>query len=92
MTTENCLIFDLKDITNIQFECGKCRSRYVAPVLEWKKLPRICGNCGEQFFEDRGMEHDAFRQFQEGIMKLAESKTDKYKIRFEVGLPSSFSS
>jgi hypothetical protein len=89
MTIDNSQIFDLKDIANIQFECGKCHARYVALLSDWKKLPLVCVNCGEQLVQNQSLEHDALRQFQGAIQRLIETSNTNLIIRFEVTTPKS---
>jgi hypothetical protein len=84
MTIDNSQIFDLKDIANIQFECGKCHGRYVAPLSNWKKVPLMCSNCNEQLVQNHGLEYEALCQLQDAIKKLVESKNPDLIIRFEL--------
>jgi len=84
MTIENSYIFDLKDIASIQFECGKCHARYVAPLEDWRKLPLVCVNCNESLIQERGLEHDALRQLQGALGQLLKSDNPNLIIRFEL--------
>jgi hypothetical protein len=84
MTIDKVQIFDLKDIASIQFECGKCRARYVALLSDWKKLPLACVNCNEPMMQEKGLEHDAVRQLQSAITQLLKSNNPDLIIRFEL--------
>jgi hypothetical protein len=84
MTIDNSQIFDLKDIANIQFECGKCHGRYVARLSNWQKVPIVCSNCNEPLVKQQSLEHEALRQLQDALKKLLESKNPDLKIRFEL--------
>lgn len=84
MTIDNSKIFDLKDLANVQFECGTCHARYVAQLSDWRKLPLVCVNCSEQLVQNGSLEHDALRQLQGAIARLLESKNPALLIRFEL--------
>ena len=84
MTIDNSKIFDLKDLANIQFECGTCHARYVAQLSDWRKLPLVCVNCSEQLVQNGSLEHDALRQLQVALTRLLESKNSSLLIRFEL--------
>src|SRR6267154_1619756 len=47
MTIDNSLVFDITDITNIQFECKKCKARCAASLSDWKMVVTHCPNCRE---------------------------------------------
>lgn len=84
MTIDNSQIFDLKDIANIQFECGKCHGRYVARLSDWRKVPVVCSNCNEPLVKAESLEHEALQRLKDALTKLLESKNPDLIIRFEL--------
>ena len=85
MTVENCLLFDLIDIRNIQFECTHCGARFVSPLDKWQVPPVLCVNCRQPFFEKDTLPHQALRKVQEGIKELLRPDNSRQVvIRFEV--------
>lgn len=85
MTVNNCLLFNLSDINNIQFECKSCHSRYVVPIGEWRALPMVCGNCKERYCGPDSALQQSLVALQAGLQDLLKEDSDrKLVVRFEV--------
>jgi hypothetical protein len=88
MTKDNCFLFDLSDIRNIQFECKKCQSRFVTPIVKWTANPAFCPNCKEPWLKTDGNIQEAISGLKACLQKLlGNEKEVEFKVRFEVTGP-----
>jgi hypothetical protein len=90
MTTDNCLVVDLPDVANIQFECKKCRARFVTPIAAWRDIPRSCPNCRESWGNPQGNIQRHVELLRDCLQLLAKVNGDsdsEFLIRFEVRQP-----
>lgn len=82
---ESRILFDLKDILTIQFECKACNSRFVCPPDKWTAMPSYCGNCKQQLLPDGSLEHQAVLNLRQGLTNLLQAyEGSKMVIRLEI--------
>ena len=85
MTAETHILFDLKDIKTIQFECKSCHSRFVCPPEAWEAMPLYCGNCKEPLLTERSLEEQAIRNLRQALSNLLQAHDgSKLLIRLEI--------
>jgi len=53
MTVEKRCFIDLQDITGVEIECSKCRTKILFPAFDSDKLSVQCPNCGVLFFDPK---------------------------------------
>jgi len=85
MTIDNSLVFDITDITNIQFECKKCKARCAASLSDWKMVVTHCPNCREPWLKSEGNLLQHVQWLRDTMAELAKpNKDNEFRIRFEV--------
>ena len=85
MTVEPRIIFDLKDIKTVQFECKACHSRFVCPPDKWQSMPSYCGNCKEPLLAEGSIEQQAVKNLRQSLSDLLRLYGEsKLTIRFEI--------
>ena len=74
-----------KDVLTIQFECGKCGAKISFP-LSGKPEPLIeCRVCDHGWITEKSQEHDALRQFVEGLTRIVPAMRGRdFKLVMEV--------
>ena len=59
MTIETRTTIQLRDISEIEIECMGCHTKITwRPSLDQNFIPSSCGKCKEQFFVEKGQEHN----------------------------------
>jgi len=85
MTTETRVVFDLKDIKTIQFECKTCHSRFVCAPEKWNAMPLYCGNCKEPLLTEGTTQHQSIVYLRESLLNLLKFyQESKLVVRFEI--------
>lgn len=85
MTAETHILFDLRDIKTIQFECKACQSRFVCSPDKWNGMPAYCGNCKEALLSANASEQQAVTALRQAVMDLLKFYDgSKLVIRFEI--------
>jgi hypothetical protein len=85
MTIDNSVIFDITDITNIQFECKKCKARFATSLSEWKTIVNQCPNCYMPWLKSGGNLQQYVGWLRDTLIELAKpNKDNEFLIRFEV--------
>jgi len=72
MTVEHKQLIEPKDVIAIQFECGTCGTRISYPLGSDRRPEQLtkCKVCNANWVTTASQEHDALRQFIEGMARI----------------------
>jgi transcription elongation factor Elf1 len=72
MIVENRQLIEPKDVVAIQFECEQCKARISFSLTENREPEPLikCKICGAEWITPHSQEHDALRQFVDGLSRI----------------------
>jgi len=87
MTLEQRMVIEPADIASVEFECPKCKSRFVRDFGKESEVPVACPSqrCGQKFFLEFDEGPEELRKALNTLQKYAKEPNHRpFTLRFEI--------